>query len=294
MRGLQFFLLPFLLIVFLEIHAQEIFIIRGDTLELQREVKGELSLLWTSSGSNHRFFVQKGKKLVELKNSINEETNRRVYREQLENLTSDAEISTLGLSFLLYDLKHFVNQYNAKVTEDYVYNTSTPNLTKRIGLFIGFSNNKYTYNPQNILAPVIGIEFEIYDPNLARRHSAFIHLRQSFNQDEYQYTSTQLSLNYRFRFLYFRTFNLHLDTELATLLYSREKRILRNSTGAFTDVIEESGFSFTAPLSFGIGSEIRLSEDSFLTLSYNDIVSIVLDGNGNFPLDFTLGYKYNL
>ncbi|HET8854901.1 MAG TPA: hypothetical protein VFM60_03155, partial [Salinimicrobium sp.] len=171
MRGLRFFLLPLLLIFFQEICAQEIFIIRGDTLELQREVKGKLSLLWTSSGSNHRFFVQKGKKMVELKNSVNEETNRRVYREQLEDLTADAEISTLGLSFLLYDLKHFVNQYNAKVTEDYIYNASTPNITKRIGLFIGFSNNKFTHNPENILAPVIGIELEIYDPNLARRHS---------------------------------------------------------------------------------------------------------------------------
>lgn len=294
MQHLKIFCLFILFFSFSKLSAQDVFIIEGDTLQLRQEVKGPMNLYWTSKDYNYRFFVQKGKNMIELRNSDQNENSIRDFREQMEKLTSEVKLSTANLSFLLYDLKHFVNTYNSKVQEDYEINASTPNIQTRIGLFFGFSNNKYTYNPANILVPIIGLEFELYDPNLARRHSAFFHLRHSFNQEEYRYSSTQLSLNYRFRFLYFSDFNLQLDAELATLYHSSDRLYITNDSGEIIEIKEEKGFSFTAPVSFSLGSEITLSEGSFLTFRYNDIVSVFLDGNGHFPIDFTIGYKYNL
>ncbi|MEG9327822.1 hypothetical protein V6B16_07730 [Salinimicrobium catena] len=268
--------------------AQNIFIIEGDTLQLQREVKGPLSLYWNLEGTTYRYFVQKNKTMRELTN-VNGE-----YKNTLEKLTADADIKTDEVKFLLYSLKHFTNQYNALVQEDYTYNTSTPNIQHRLGLFTGLSNNKYTTNPDNVIAPVLGLEFEFFDPNLAPRHVAFLQLRHSFKRDQYRYSSTQLSVNYRFKVLYFSGFDLHIDTELATLLYSEDRVNIIDDAGEVIAVEDDRGFSFTAPFSFGVGTDIRVTDVSYITLSYNDIVSLVLDGNGNFPLDFTVGYKFSL
>ena len=274
--------------------AQEPFIIEGDTLMLKREVNGPLSLYWNEESNNYRYFVQKGDRVVELENSRVSGEEKRRYQLQLEEFTRDARIYTGDVKFVLYSLRYFVNRYNSKVQEDYVFNTTTPNIQQRVGLFVGLSNNRYTRNPENILAPVAGLEYELYDPNLAPRHSAFFHLRQGFTRQEYHYSSTQLSLNYRFKVLYFPGFDVHIDTEVATFFYSEDSEYIRNDQGEIIDVEERSGFSFTAPLSFGVGADIRITDQSFITLGYNDVVAIVLNGNGFFPLDFTIGYKYNL
>ena len=274
--------------------AQETYIIEGDTLQLNREVKGSLSLFWSQEENQYRYFVQKGNKLIELRNNgVNGETKKE-YQLQLKDLTRDAGMHTGDVKFLLYSLKHFTNRYNARVQEDYEYNAASANVRQRVGLFTGLSNNRYTTNPENVLSPVLGLEYELYDPNLARRHSAFVHLRQSFKREDYSYSSTQLSLNYRFKLLYFNGFDVHIDTELATLYYSEEDVYLTNDAGEIIEVREENGLDFTAPLSFGVGADFRTSEHGFITFSYNDVVSIVLDGNGSFPVDFSIGYKYSL
>jgi len=145
-----------------------------------------------------------------------------------------------------------------------------------------------------VLAPVLGLEYEFDDPNLAPRHSAFIQLRQSFKQDDYRYSSTGLSLNYRFKALYFRNFDLHIDTRLATLYYSEDSISITNDAGEIIAVKDDSGFTFTAPFSFGVGSDIQITPNSFITVGYNDIFALVWESNGKFPIDFTIGYKYNL
>lgn len=288
MQKIRHLLAMMLLLTTTGMAAQEIFIIDGDTLQLQHEVKGPLSLYWNLEGTTYRYFVQK-------KNTIRELTNRAgEYRNTLQELTADAEIQTDEVKFLLYSLKHFANQYNALVQEDYTYNASTANIQHRLGLFTGLSNNKYTTNPDNTLVPILGVEFEFFDPNLAPRHAAFLQLRHSFKREEYRYSSTQLSVNYRFKALYFSGFDIHIDAELATFLYSEDRVQITNESGEVIAIKDDSGFTFTAPLSFGIGADIKVTEVSYITLGYNDIVSIVLDGNGNFPLDFTVGYKFNL
>lgn len=270
--------------------AQKVYIIDNDTLQLNREVKGPLSLFWTEEDLKYRYFVQKGNRMVEL---LNPNGNGR-YKEQLTELTTDAKVHTRDVKFVLYSLRHFTNTYNSLVQEDYVKNESTRNIKQRIAIFTGLSNNIYTDNPENILAPVAGLEYEFYDPNLAPRHSAFLQLRHNFDQDEYRYSATHLSLNYRYKALYFKDFDLHVDARLATLYYSSETVSVKNDMGEVVAVQEERGFTFTAPLSFGIGSDIKVTPKSFITLGYNDIFALVLESNGNFPIDFTVGYKYSL
>lgn len=265
--------------------AQEIRVIEGDTLAVNREVTGPLNLFWSEKNYKYRYFLKKGEMFVEL-----EEDD---YREQLKALTADTRIKVRDVKFLLYSLRQFVNQYNELVEDDYEYNNATEDIRTRIGLFTGISNNKFTENPENILAPVVGLEFEFFDPNLAPRHAAFLQLRQSFKQDEYRYSSTQLSVNYRFRIFYFDAFDLHIDAELATFLYSEDQIRIKNEAGEVTAIRDEDGFSFTAPFSFGIGSDIKVTKNGYISLGYNDIVSIVLEGNDHFPLDFTVGLKYN-
>ena len=292
MEKIRVFLFSFLMFTAAALSAQETYIIEGDTLQLTREVRGPLSLFWNETGNKFRYFVQKKDRMVEL---FEEPVGTKPgFREQLEELTDDAVIKTHEVKFVLYSLRHFVNSYNALIEEDYLFNDATADIQKRIGLFVGLSNNIYTENRNNVLAPVVGGEFEFFDPNLAPRHAAFVHLRHSFSQDEYHYNSTQLSLNYRFRALYFDGFDLHIDAELATFLYSEGQLDVYNDAGEIVAIKEETGFSFTAPFSFGIGSDIQITENGFITLSYNDIFSLVLDGNGNFPVDFTVGYKYSL
>lgn len=272
--------------------AQDTYIIEGDTVDLKREVSGTLNLLWTTEGNRYRYFVQKKKRMVELKNIMVDGVPQ--YRAELDTLTADASIHTRDVNFALYSLKHFVNQYNKQVQEDYVYNTSTPNFRQRLGFFTGLSNNVYTTNPENILAPIIGMELEVYDPNLAPRHSAIVHLRQSFKREELRYSSTQLSLSYRFKVLRFTNMDIHVDAELATAMYSENTVDIRDAAGEIIDVQEDSGFSFKVPLNFGIGTDILITDKNYITFGYNDFISLVLDDNGSFPLDFTLGYKYHL
>lgn len=288
MQQISKILTIFLFLTTTSLTAQEIFIIKGDTLQLQREVKGPLSLYWNLEGTTYRYFIQKKQTMRELTNREGE------YTRQLAELTADAEIKTNDVKFALYSLKHFTNRYNVLVQEDYAYNAATANIQHRLGLFTGLSNNKYTTNPDNVISPVLGLELEFFDPNLAPRHSAFLQLRQSFKRNEYRYSSTQLSVNYRFKALYFSGFNLHIDAELATFLYSEDRVEITNDSGEIIAIEDDSGFTFTAPFSFGIGTDIKVTDVSYITISYNDIVSIVLDGNGSFPVDFTVGYKFNL
>lgn len=292
MQKFKLFLLLWLLCSSAKIAAQQTFIIEGDTLQLQREVKGSLSLFWNQEDTKYRYFVQKENRMVELRDSLI--NGKLQYREQLAKLTSDTEIRTDDVKFLLYSLKHFVNSYNALVQEDYEFNEASTNIKQRLGLFVGLSNNKYTENPENIISPIVGLEYEFYDPNLAPRHSAFLQLRQSFKREEYRYSSTQLSINYRFKALYFKGWDLHIDTELATFLYSEDKVRIKDDSGEVVAIKDDSGFSFTAPFSFGIGSDIRITDNSFISVGYNDIFAIALDGNDSFPVDFTVGLKYNL
>ena len=114
MQKTKLFFFGLLFSLVLPLAAQETYIINNDTLQLQREVKGPLSLFWTEEGHRYRYFVQKGNRLVELLNTGGEQQ----FKEQLAELTADAKIKTRDVQFLLYSLRHFTNTYNSLVQED--------------------------------------------------------------------------------------------------------------------------------------------------------------------------------
>ena len=58
-------------------------------------------------------------------------------------------------------------------------------------------------------------------------------------------------------------------------------------------VNKESGSDFSAPITFGLGADYKVG-NGYITFNYNDIVGLSVDSNGEFPIDFTFGYKFNL
>ena len=58
--------------------------------------------------------------------------------------------------------------------------------------------------------------------------------------------------------------------------------------------IDQSDTSFDIPLIFGIGSDIKIGDHSFLTIIYGELFAVLLDNQGNFSTDIAIGYKFNL
>ena len=56
--------------------------------------------------------------------------------------------------------------------------------------------------------------------------------------------------------------------------------------------IKENGFE--APFTFGIGTDIKLSETSFLSITYNELFALLKENEGNFSTSFAIGYKFKL
>lgn len=285
----------FFAFMFFTASAQEkTYEINGERLQLQKEVEGPLTLLWNTIDNQYRYFIEKDGKYAELVNTRSNGEYQEEYKETLRRFTEDADIQTDKVKLVLYSLRDFANKYNQTVDSEYTFTDKRGKLITQLGVFGGLSNNIYTNNPENVLAPVLGVELELIDPNLSPRHSAFFHLRHTAAKSDYSYTSVQLSLNYRFKFINKDTYKIHLDTELVNLYYSEETIDITNEEGAVTGTADRDGISLKTPISFGLGTDIRILPNGFLTFSYNDFVSLVLKDNGEFPVDFTIGYKMTL
>ena len=278
-----------------QLQAQQTYTVKGESYELKTEVSGTVNLLWNIIDREYRYFVAKDdgsiKELVNTKNDdgkYNEE-----YKNTLKEFTTDAEMDYEKVKLLLFSLKDFINTYNSKVDKDYVYNTNRISVKTRLGFFGGITNNPFVTNPNNELSPLIGAELELYDDNKAKRHAAFLGLRHAFKNDKLNYSATELSLGYRYRFILKENFNIYGNLKLATF---------SNTKGEFTYVAENdeiitenrSASNFDAPVIFGIGADIKVGEKGFLTLSYGELFALFLDNNGNFSTDFSIGYKFNL
>ena len=135
-------------------------------------------------------------------------------------------------------------------------------------------------NPDNKSTPLFGLEFEILEANKMPRHAGFFSFRHALEQKDIEYTETQLALGYRFRFINQSAFNIYANVKFATYTFSESP--------------ERSLSAFDAPFIFGLGSDIKIGENGFLTLAYNELFAIFIDNGGNFPIDFAIGYKMNL
>ena len=114
--------------------------------------------------------------------------------------------------------------------------------------------------------------------------------KQTFESSDYNYSSSQVSLNYRFKFVKKEKLDVFVNTKIAGYTYINS---LDYDDGVPTSNEVSSSDSFSALFNFGVGADYKLG-NGYLSFLYGDIVSFVEENNGEFPLDFTLGYKINL
>ncbi|WP_298898374.1 outer membrane beta-barrel protein [uncultured Psychroserpens sp.] len=281
-----------LLLSFSFMGAQETFIVDGERLVLKNEVDGKLDLLWNIIDGNYRYFVRtESNTIIELKNTKKDGKFQEEYKSLLNELT-DESMSTKRLNLTLFSLKEFIDKYNGSVDSSYQSTAIRNKLQFRFGLFGGITNNPFITNPDNLTTPLFGGELEVLDVNQISRHAVFLQLKHVLEQDELQYSTTEIALGYRFRFINKEKFSLYGNVKFATVNFSNVVVVTENNGNAISEEISDT--SFDVPFIFGVGADIRVTENSYITLAYNELFALFLDNQGNFSQDFSVGYKFNL
>lgn len=278
------------------LQAQQQYTVDGQTYTLNTEVDGSLTLLWNTVDGEYRYFSKKGNDIVELKNTKQNGDYQEEYKETLQQQTSDAVVSTEKLKLTLPSLHAFFVQYNKKKDPNFSEAEKTIDLQFRLGAFVGLSNSVYTENPTNALQALAGIDFELIDVVKLKRHAMVFRFKQTFESSEYKYSASQLSLNYRFKFIKTPKFDAFINTKFAALTFSKREQTYFPAPHVFPPITyteKTSGTDFSAPITFGLGADYKVG-NGYITFNYNDIVGLSVDSNGEFPIDFTLGYKFNL
>lgn len=287
MKKLLLFSLLFL--IFQVNYSQENYTINDETLSLKTEVEGTLDLLWTSNGGNYRYFVRtKNGNITELKNT---KESKRTFLEEYKTTLSDLTngMATDKLKFTLYNLKAFINTYNTSADSNYTSVVKSRKLDFRLGVFGGLTNSPFVDNPDNVKTLLIGGELEIFEANLMPRHSGFLQAKHTFEADDFKYSTNEFALGYRYRVINKTSFSIYGQVKLATVNISEFSYTDENNTK-----VSNSETAFDVPLIFGIGSDIKVSENGYITIIYGELFAAFIDNQGNFSTDFAVGYKFNL
>ncbi len=284
--------LPVLFCFFLflapSVHAQQEYIVDGEVHFLKTEVKGELELLWSKTNRRYRFFLKKGDYITELKNRRIEGSFKPEFIQVLETQTADAKVSTKRVSLTLLSLHNFFAEYNSLKDPLFTDEKKDVRLQLWLGIYGGITNTIYTANVTNESQYVGGLELELVDPIKLKRHSMVLDFRHTFEGSEHKYSSSQLGLNYRFKFIKTSRLDFYLNTKVATLTYF-EKEVSYNEG---VDFAMESGSSYGSPISFGVGADIKVGK-GYIALGYHDFFALNMENvNSEFPIDYSLGYKF--
>jgi hypothetical protein len=282
-------LLLFICFAFQFNYSQENYTVDGKTLPLKIEIDGELDLLWNIIDNKYRYFVRTDDgSITEIKNTKG--TGRKYqeeYKTTLGNLTNG--LSTEKLKLTLYSLRNYIDTYNASVDSAYISATTEGKVQFRLGLSGGLTNNPFVGNKDNVKVPLIGAELEIFEANVLPRHSGFLQARHSFDANNFPYTTTEFSLGYRYRIINKSSFSIYGQVKLATVNFTRITFTdLNNMEGDLNDT------AFDVPFIFGIGSDIKVGDKSYITIIYGELFALLLDNQGNFSTDIAIGYKINL
>jgi len=270
-------------------YSQQTYAVNGETLELKTEVDGKLDLLWNVIDGKYRYFVKtEDGTITELKNTKDDNNDyQEEYKSTLSSLTSGMSTDKLKLTF--YSLKNFIDSYNASVDSSYTSTNIERNVQFRFGFSGGITNNPFVGNPDNTKTPMIGAELEIFEANALPRHSGFLQARHTFESDDFKYSTTELALGYRFRFINKETFSIYGQVKLATVNFSDFTFLDENDME-----VDSNETSFDIPFIFGIGSDIKVGNNSYITIIYGELFAAFLDNQGNFSTDIAVGYKFNL
>ena len=272
------------LLSFSFIEAQETYMVDGERIVLKNEVDGKLDLLWNIIDGKYRYFVRtETNTIVELKNTKIDGKFQEEYKALLNELT-DETMSTKRLNLTLFSLKEFIDSYNGSVDSAYQSTAVRNKLQFRLGAFGGITNSPFITNPDNLTTPLFGAELEVLDIDQISRHAVFLQLKHVVEQDELQYSTTELALGYRFRFINKAAFSLYGNVKFATLNFSNATVVTEDNGMTTTQDFNETAFD--VPFIFGVGADIRVTENSYITLAYNELFALLLDNQGNFSQDF--------
>lgn len=270
-------------------YSQQTYNVNGESLELKTEVDGKLDLLWNTIDGKYRYFVKsEDGTITELKNTKNDNNDyQEEYKSTLRNLTNGMPTDNLKLT--LYSLKSYIDSYNASVDSNYTSTSTESSVQFRLGFSGGITNNPFVGNPDNAKTPMIGAELEIFEANSLPRHSGFLQARHAFESDDFKYSTTELALGYRFRFINKETFSIYGQVKLTTINFSDFTFLDENDME-----VDSNETSFDIPFIFGIGSDIKVGNNSYITIIYGELFAAFLDNQGNFSTDIAVGYKFNL
>lgn len=270
-------------------YSQETYTVNGETLELKTEIDGKLDLLWNVIDGKYRYFVKtEDGTITELKNTKDDNNDyQEEYKSTLSSLTNGN--STDKLKLTLYSLRNYIDSYNASVDTSYTSTSTKSNVQFRLGFSGGITNNPFVGNPDNTKTPLIGAELEIFEANVLPRHSGFLQARHAFENDDFKYSTSELSLGYRFRFINKERFSIYGQVKLATINFSDFTFLDENDME-----VDSNETSFDIPFIFGVGSDIKVGNNSYITIIYGELFALLLDNQGNFSTDIAIGYKFNL
>jgi hypothetical protein len=269
--------------------SQETYSVNGENLELKTEVEGKLDLLWNVIDGKYRYFVRTDNgTITELKNTKDSSKNfLEEYKSTLSNRTGGVSADKVKLT--LYSLKNYLDDYNSSQDSSYTSTSTKSKVGLRLGFTGGITNNPFVGNPDNTKTPLIVAELEIFEANSLPRHAGFLQARHAFDSDDFPYSTTEFSLGYRFRVINKSAFSLYAQVKLATLNLSNVTIVDEDDMELKLD-----DTSFDVPFIFGVGSDIRVSDNSFITIIYGELFAAFLDNQGNFSTDIAIGYKFNL
>jgi len=275
--------------------AQQQYTVDGETYSLKTEVDGTIELLWNTIGEDYRYFIKKGNDIAELKNTRNDNGYSEEYKDVLRLFTKDSPGDIDKTKLTLASLRNYFRNYNKRVDPAYNDSTESIALKLRLGPFAGISNAIFTDNPTNASLLVVGADLELIDEVKLRRHSVVLRFKQTFENSDYKYSASQFSLNYRFKFVKSSTVDVFVNGKFVAYTHSSRDDLPNQNFGmpGEPEFFSKSGGDLSAPATFGLGADIALGNGQ-LFITYNDIVGLGVDSNGEFPIDLTVGYKFGL
>ncbi|SEA66734.1 hypothetical protein [Psychroflexus halocasei] len=241
-------------------------------------VDGELSLYSEKTTGDHLYIMSYNNKHVLLE--------RDNYRQQIESLL-DRSLDIKNLSYRTRAFVIFTEKFNHRIDE------KIDKLSLGLSVYGGVSNEFLFTNPNNEKYGIIGAELELYNRKMFRRHSLFFQFNQTINTSDYDFNLSQLTLNYRFRFIDTKYFYAAANVEFFSLNYVSFENSYYNQDEELV-VEDQEATALDTPISFGASLNFNVSKVTTIFLSYNDFVALGVNDNGETPLDFSFGLRFAL
>lgn len=276
--------------------SQNNYTVEGNTYTLNTEVEGTLTLLWNTIDGEYRYFSKKGNDIQELTNTSEKGRYQEEFKTILKTQTSDASVSLDRVNLTLPSLSRFFNTYNKIINPAFEIPEKKLVVEFRLGGFAGVTNSHFTSNPDNVIGPIFGAEAEITGKETYTKHALVMRTTYTPEVADYVYSATQASLNYRYKFIQKSAFDIFANAKFVSFTnFTRERQIdvVVDDGTLETQLVKDNGNNFQVSGILGLGADIKLGK-GFLTLYYDDIIGLDVESNGEFPVNFTVGYKVKL